>query len=200
MSVPMRQCDKERLFESGGKTGELMSAFDWAGTPLGPVAGWSQALRTVVGLLLKNQFPLILMWGPKFIQFYNDAYRPITGEKHPKALGQEAHRCWEEIWHVIGPMIEGPFAGGPASVSDDLALLINRQGFLEETHFKVAASPVPDETIAGTGVGGVLWTVAETTEQVQGERQLRTLRELGARAVEANSEEQACEVAAATLR
>ena len=40
-------------------------------------------------------------------------------------------------------------AASPATWSDDLALLINRKGFLEETHFKVAYSPVPDDTVAG---------------------------------------------------
>ena len=77
-------------------------------------------------------------------------------------------------------MVEAPFRGEPATCSDDLELLIERKGFLEETHFKVAYSPVPDETVQPTGIGGVLATVAETTEIVYGERQLRTLRELGA--------------------
>ena len=95
-------------------------------------------------------------------------------------MGQTAAECWTEIWHVIGPMIEAPFRGEPATTSDDLELLLARKGFLEETHFKFAYSPVPDETVQPTGIGGVLATVAETTEIVYGERQLRTLRELGA--------------------
>ena len=141
----------------------------------------------------RTAFPLILWWGPKFVQFYNDTYIPIPGGKHPKALGQPASECWAEIWHIIGPMIEAPFSGQPATVSDDLFLMINRKGFIEETHFKVAYSPVPDDTVQPTGVGGVLATVAETTEQVYSERQLHTLRELGARAAEAKTPEQACQ-------
>ena len=64
----------------------------------------------------------------------------------------------------------------------------------------MAYSPVPDPTVAVTRIGGVLATVTETTEQVYGERQLRTLRELGAHAVAAKTAELACTTAAATLR
>jgi PAS domain S-box-containing protein len=187
------------VFADGGEMGALMRSLDWSKTPLGPVATWSQTLRATVGLLLRNRFPLILWWGPQFIQLYNDAYRPIPGAKHPKSMGQPANECWSEIWHIIGPMIEAPFLGEPASWSDDLSLFINRQGFFEETHFKVAYSPVPDDTVQSTRVGGVLATVAETTEQVQGERQLRTLRELGARSANAKTQEEACQSAISTL-
>jgi PAS domain S-box-containing protein len=187
------------VFAGGGEMGALMRSLDWKRSPLGPVSGWSQALRSTVALLLRSRFPMILWWGPEFIQLYNDAYRSIPGAKHPRSMGQMARECWPEIWHVIGPMIEAPFSGRPATWSDDLFVLMHRNGFLEETHFKVACSPVPDETVRSTGIGGVLATVAETTEQVQAERQLRTLRDLGARAAEVKTPDQACETAVATL-
>ncbi|HEY7375166.1 MAG TPA: ATP-binding protein [Polyangia bacterium] len=187
------------MLSDGGEMGALMRSIDWAKTPLGPVSGWSQALRTMVGLLLRNRFPMLLWWGPQFVQLYNDAYRPIPGDKHPTSMGQPAAACWREIWHVIGPMIEAPFRGKPASHSDDLEVLIVRNGFLEETHFKVAYSPVPDETVQPTGIGGVLATVAETTSVVFAERQLRTLRALGENVASAETPELACAAAAATL-
>lgn len=178
--------------------GAALALINWDATPLGPVANWSQALRTLVGLLLHNRFPMLLWWGPEFIQIYNDAYRPIPGAKHPKSLGQPAAECWPEIWHVIGPMIETPFGGGPATSSNDLPLLLNRKGFLEETHFKVAYSPVPDESTP-SGIGGVLATVAETTEEVYARRQLAMLRELAGQVSQAKTAEQACEMAAHTM-
>ena len=184
----------------GGEAGALMRSIDWASTPLGPVEGWSPALSSTVALLLHNQSPLLLWWGPRYIQLYNDAYRPVLGDKHPRAMGQPGSECWSEIWHIIGPMADQPFHGGPASTSDDLFLFMNRKGFFEETHFRVAYSPVPDPTVAVTKIGGVLATVTETTEQVYGERQLRTLRELGAHAGAAKTAELACTTAAATLR
>jgi signal transduction histidine kinase/DNA-binding response OmpR family regulator len=194
----MIAAEVDEVLGAGGDAGLLMRSIDWAATPLGPVNAWSETLRTVVGLLLGNRFPLSLWWGPRLVQLYNDAYRPILGNKHPRAMAQPASDCFRETWDVVGPLIEAPFRGEPATASDDLFLLLERKGFLEETHFKVAYSPVPDKA-AATGVGGVLGTCAEITEQVYGERQLRTLHELAARAADAKTAEQACTSAADTL-
>ena len=183
----------------GGDMGAMMRQVDWASTPVGPVSGWSQPFRTMVGMVLRNRFPLSLWWGPQLVQFYNDPFRPILGSKHPAALAQSGSECWAEIWHIIGPMIEGPASGGPATGSEDLALLIHRSGFFEETHFRVAYSPVPDEAVPHTGIGGVLATVSETTAQVQSERQFKTLRSLATAASDARSENAAYQSAAATL-
>jgi hypothetical protein len=123
---------------------------------------------------------------------------PIPGAKHPKSMGQPASQCWSEIWHVIGPLIETPFNGGPATWMEDIPLEMNRYGFTEETHFTIAYSPVPDES-APRGIGGALATVHEITEKVVGERRITILRDLGARAAEGKTAEEACAIAAATL-
>ncbi|HEY7295209.1 MAG TPA: ATP-binding protein, partial [Dehalococcoidia bacterium] len=188
-------CD---LFPGEGELAALMRAHDWAATPLGPVDQWSQSLRTMVSILLANRFPLLLWWGPDQHQLYNDAYRPVLGVKHPRSLGQPARECWPEIWSIIGPLIRTPYEGGPSTWDDDLSLEVNRHGFVEETHFTVAYSPVPDESVPG-GIGGVLATVHEITSQVLQERRLAVLRDLGARASEAKTAEEACAIAADAL-
>jgi hypothetical protein len=170
----------------------LARSIDWSSTAIGPVAGWSQALRSTASLVLHNHSPMLLWWGEEFVQIYNDAYRPVLGAKHPRAMGQRFRDCWSEVFHILGPMAERPFRGGPASVSDDIAVLIERNVPREETHFRLAYSPVPDQSVE-TGIGGVLATVAEITEQVYADRQLRTLRDLGARGMsDAQTVEQAC--------
>ena len=79
--------DPLAFLSGGGEMGERIRKFDWANTPLGPISGWSPALRTMLGILLANRFPHILWWGSHYIQFYNDPYRPVLGTKHPnKAL------------------------------------------------------------------------------------------------------------------
>ena len=118
--------------------GERIRAFDWSKTPLGPIASWSPALLTTVRIMLANRFPLLLWWGPQFISIYNDAYIPILGTKHPWGLGRPVSECWKEIWHILEPLIDTPFKGGPATWNDDLFLEIKRYGFVEETHFTSA--------------------------------------------------------------
>jgi hypothetical protein len=137
----------------------------------------------MVRFLLANRFPWLLWWGPQYVSIYNDAYRPVLGTKHPWALGQPLSECWKEIWHILQPLVDTPFKGGPATWNDDILLEINRHGFVEETHFTIAYSPVPDED-APTGIGGVLATVHEITEKVVGERRLGALRDLGAITIE----------------
>ena len=182
----------------GGKMGELIRSTDWDPTPLGPLSSWSPTLRMMVRFLLANRFPMLLWWGPRFCQFYNDAYRPILGNKHPNSMGQPGPECWAEIWDILEPLVVTPYGGGPPTWMDDLALEINRHGFFEETHFTIAYSAVPDDWAPG-GIGGVLATVNEITEKVVGERRIRALRDLGARALEAKSALGACEAAAETI-
>jgi hypothetical protein len=182
----------------GGEMGAHMRALDWAQTPLGPPESWSPTLKTMTRFMLVNRFPMLLWWGPQFCQLYNDAYRPILGAKHPQFLGRPTEECWSEIWDILRPLIETPFNGGPATWMEDIQLELNRYGFTEETHFTIAYSPVPDETVA-SGIGGVLATVHEISEKVVGERRIVVLRDLGTRAVEAKTAEEACAVAATTL-
>ena len=170
--------------------GALIRAFDWAKTPIGAPADWSPVLRTTVRILLANRFPMLLWWGAEYISIYNDAYSPILGLKHPWGLGRPVRECWSEIWHILQPLIDTPFNGGPATWIEDIELQLNRFGSIEETHFTVAYSPVPDWD-AGR-VGGVLATVHEITEKVIGTRRGAILRELGARAAEVRTAEDAC--------
>jgi hypothetical protein len=109
----------------------------------------------IVGLLLANRVPLLLWWGPDYISIYNDAYRPVLGTKHPWALGKPFRDVWPEVRQILEPLIDTPFNGGPATWMDDIPLEINRHGFVEESHFTIAYSPVPDDT-APRGIGGVL--------------------------------------------
>ena len=187
------------FLEGGGEMRELIRQFDWASTPLGPVKGWSAALRTTIRIVLANRFPHILWWGPDYIQLYNDAYAPIPGAKHPKkSLGRPASECWPEIWHIIGPLVDRPFRGGPPTWNEDILLEIQRHGSIEESHFTIAYSPVPDDTVPG-GIGGVLGTIHEITEKVINERRTVVLRDLASGVADAKTAEQACAVAAKVL-
>jgi hypothetical protein len=137
-----------------------------------------------------------MYWGPEYVVLYNDAYGAILGSKHPRALGQTCRECWSEIWDTIGPMLDGVVKSGQATWSHDLLLLLERHGYPEECYFSFSFSPVRIETGA---VGGVFTAVMETTDKVIGERRLRTLRDLAARAVDANTEPEAWRIAGETL-
>lgn len=143
-----------------------MQSFDWGSTVLGPVEQWPHSLKTTVRILLDCQLPMYLAWGPEHIQFFNDAYSPILGDKAALALGSRARDTWGEIWPTIGPMWESVLQGVPIG-ADDFRLVINRFGYPEECYFNFSYSPVPD---ACGRPAGVLVTFAETTKKVLAER------------------------------
>ncbi|MGQ0508310.1 MAG: ATP-binding protein [Myxococcaceae bacterium] len=176
----------------GGEMGALMRSMDWSKTELGAMGDWPVSLRTVAGLLLRSGFPMLLWWGPNLIQLYNDAYRPILGDKHPRSLGAPGAEVWKEIWPVVGPLAESIQRGGPATWNEHLLLPINRKGFLEETYFTFSFSPVPEQ---GGKLGGVLVTCQETTHQVLGERRLRTLQTIAAASIKAKEAEEVARLA-----
>src|SRR5688572_28404778 len=113
--------DARDCLAGGGKMGALMRELDWSKTPLGPVEAWPQSLRTACSIMLASGFPMIIFWGPEYIQLYNDAYRPILGStKHPASLGQRGADCWPEIWDdVLSVMFGQVMSGGEAIWSED---------------------------------------------------------------------------------
>ena len=162
----------------GGEMGRLVREMDWSASPLGAIERWPQSLLTSVSLCLDCAFPILIWWGPELVMIYNDEYRSVLGsEKHPAALGAAGRAVFPELWDVIGPMLTQVVETGQATRSRDLLLLMNRDGFEEETYFSFSYSPIRDES---GGVGGVFTPVLETTGKVVGERRLRTLRELAA--------------------
>ena len=186
----------DEFLSGGGEMGARMRSQDWSNTPFGPVETWPQSLRTAISLMLASRFAMVIAWGPDFRFFYNDRYRPVLGaSKHPGALGAPARDIFPEAWPQIGPLFESTRDGQSVGL-DDLLVPLDRYGYLENCYFTLSYSPIRDES---GGVGGMLAVVAETTERVQGERRLKTLRDLARRASEAKTAKQACLNAGHTL-
>jgi PAS domain S-box-containing protein len=177
--------------------GKLIREIDWSKTPLGPTESWPQSLKTSILLTLNSRYPMFVWWGRELINLYNDAYIPILGARHPGALGQPAARVWAEIWDVIGSQTEIVMREGRATWNESLLLVVERYGYTEETYFTFSYSPAMDDD---GNVGGVFCACTEDTRRILGERRVRTLRALAEQATQAKSAEEACALAAATMR
>jgi signal transduction histidine kinase len=183
-----------QLFAGKGEMAGLIRTTDWSKTPLGPIDGWPQSLRTAVSICLGSRHPIVLWWGPERWMFYNDAYRPMLGErKHPQFLGRAGRECWAEIWDVIGPMMDQVIDTGEATWSEDLFLLMLRYGYPEETYFTFSYSPIRDESGRPSGIFNAC---TESTARVLDRRRLKTLREL---TVEARTVDEAARLCAEIL-
>ena len=71
---------------AGGDLGRLMRERDWSATPLGAEGRWDPNLRAAVELMLPSRAQIVLFWGEDYRAFYNDAYAPTIGDKHPQSL------------------------------------------------------------------------------------------------------------------
>jgi signal transduction histidine kinase len=163
----------------GGEMGERMRALDWSRTSLGSPENWPQSLKTIVRVMLDSRYAMWMLWGPELTFFCNDAYLPTVGIKRDWVLGARSNKVWEEIWSDIGPRIRKVLEQGQATWDEGLLLFLERSGFREETYHTFSYSPVYDDDIR---IAGMLCVVTEVTERVIGERRLRVLRDLAARA------------------
>ena len=171
----MRDATRRPGGDAGGMA-DRVRARDWSGTAVGPADRWPQSLQTALSICLSSRFPMHVWWGRDRTVFYNDAYVPAMGDKHPAALGRPAAEVWPEAWPELGPMAESVLAGRGATYSEDQQLFLRRHGYLEETYWTFSYSPIQDET---GGVGGIFVAVTETTSRVVGERRLRVLGDVG---------------------
>ncbi len=140
---------------------------------MGPVETWPQSLKTSISTLLECKLPMYIAWGKEWTQFYNDAYRPILGAKHPAAMGISVQETWPEIWPTIGPMWAEVWQGKSFGF-DNFMLTIERYGYPEDCYFNFSYSPVRTDN---GDVSGILVTFAETTEKVLAAKRLQAERE-----------------------
>ena len=127
---------------ASGEMADLIRARDWADTPLGPIATWSQALLSVLNLALASPFPTALFWGPEFTLLYNDAYRPFTSTKHPGSLGAPGAAVWQETWPIVGPSIAAALEQGTTSYTEDLLVPIVQDGVSQDHFWNISLSPI----------------------------------------------------------
>lgn len=153
--------------DAAGVTGRMLLSTDWAATPLGPMEQWPQALRIAVSICLNSRFPMFVWWGPASINIYNDAYIPVLGKRHPQAFGRPARETWSDIWDVVGTQRDHVMELGESTWNERVLLVMERNGFPEDTWFTWSYSPIYD----GDRIGGMFCACTEETGRVHAERE-----------------------------
>jgi PAS domain S-box-containing protein len=177
-------------FPGQGEMRERMRTFDWASTKVGSVETWPQSLKSTVKTLLASRYPMVLIWGSHLIQFYNDAYSKLIGDKHPAALGIDIRITLAEAWDTLGPMIDEVMTTGVANWVEAQMLVLERSGYREESYFSLSHAPAEDDS---GQIVGMFAVCSEVTQQVLGSRRLRLLRDLASFAGEARTVETTCQ-------
>jgi PAS domain S-box-containing protein len=157
------------FLRDGGEAGALIRGHDWARTPIGPISGWPQSLKTTVGLMLRSPIPMVLLWGEHGVMIYNDPYSVFAAGRHPRLLGSNVLEGWPEVAAFNAHVMKVGMAGGTLSFRDQ-ELTLYRNGVPEQVWMNLDYSPVIDES---GQPGGVLAIVVETTGRVAMEAALR---------------------------
>ncbi|KAJ4322981.1 hypothetical protein N0V94_002136 [Neodidymelliopsis sp. IMI 364377] len=152
---------------------------DWVNTPLGHMDTWSQSLREIVNLMLRNPFPCALFWGEELTVIYNEAYKvEVAGNKHPELMGTGFSGPFSEVWDGVAPVFKKCALTGRAERRENEYLPIDRFGYLEETFFSWSITPM----YGGTDkILGFYNAPFEVTAQTVSSRRMHMLRYLGER-------------------
>jgi PAS domain S-box-containing protein len=145
-----------------GTMGGRIRDHDWSGHPLGAPSAWPAALRTILGVVLSSSFPTFLAWGDDLLLFFNDAYRPMLGNKVDDALGKPLRSVWHEVWESVGPHARRVLQG-ESFFFENYPTTLERHGYPEQAWFTFSYNPVRDEL---GDVRGLICTVVEDTEKV----------------------------------
>ncbi len=157
----------------GGQLGELIRAFDWSKTRLGPLDEWPQSLKSVTSMLLRSSVPMVLLWGEDGVMIYNDAYSTFAGNRHPQLLGSKVREGWAEIAEFNDHVMRVGLSGSTLAYRDQELTLV-RNGVPEPVWMNLDYSPVLDESGRPAGVIAI---VVETTQAILGQRRLRESEE-----------------------
>ncbi len=157
----------------GGELGELIRAFDWSRTGLGPIAEWPQSLKTVTSMLLQSPVPIVLLWGEDGVMIYNDAYSGFAGGRHPQLLGSKVREGWPEVAAFNDNVMKVGLAGRTLAYKDQ-ELTLYRHGRAEQVWMNLDYSPVQDESGRPAGVIAI---VVETSDRIRAERALNAERD-----------------------
>ena len=151
--------------------GERIRAFDWSATPLGPVEAWPPRLKVAVELVLATAYPGSASWGRDMLQIYNDAYIPLLGDRHPKALGRPLAEIWWEYADGLREIADTVFDTGQRfEYADQEFVLRGADGEARSRWFSGVWTPILDDDGA---VLGVYSTGVDTTERRQAEAALQ---------------------------
>jgi PAS domain S-box-containing protein len=153
----------------GGKVAEIISAFDWSKTPLGPLQGWPTSIKTTVALMLRSPVPIVALFGEQGTMIYNDAYSVFAAARHPRLLGSAVREGWPEVADFNDNVMKVGLAGGTLSYRER-ELILFRSGQPERVSLNLDYSPVIGES--GEPIG-VIAIVVEITEAVIASRRLR---------------------------
>ena len=129
-----------------------------------------ESLQHSLRLIAPAQMQGAIFAGAELRAFYNAAYAPSIGDRHPAAFGRPVGESGITLWQDLEPMLHQVMAEGHSISVQDRAFESERFGYLETVYFNISASPI---RAGDGGIDAVLCLVSETTARVKAQAALR---------------------------
>jgi two-component sensor histidine kinase len=150
-------------FPGADEMGAFVLDFDWASTSVGPISTWSQSLMSYTRVMLTSKHPICFFWGPELLIFFNQAYKPMLGQRAETALGRSFATVWPDVWADVLPMTRSALSGTGVKV-DEMPMTMTRHGYPEETFWTFAYTPLWNDD---GRVAGLINTPVDATSAVK---------------------------------
>ena len=120
------------------------AGLDWSATPVGPVEAGRRASRPP-SASCSPPASRCSSGGATADQFLQRRLRADPRQAPPGRWAGRPREVWAEIWDDIGPLAEAVLRRGPRTWDEALLLIMERNGYPEETYYTFSYSPIPDD-------------------------------------------------------
>ncbi|KAK6423275.1 hypothetical protein LTR95_016547, partial [Oleoguttula sp. CCFEE 5521] len=148
----------------------LFLDFDWGTTSLGPLSGWDPVLRSFACMAFADSRGVCLYWGETKVALYNASFAVFSGGAHPRLMGSTFAAGFPELVDGVFSLFETAKQTGQTIDVDNIALMSERHGYVEETYF--VGQFIPVRGLSGK-VEGIYNTTRESTSAVLSGRRKR---------------------------
>jgi PAS domain S-box-containing protein len=151
---------------------QFFRSVDWSATVLGNMDDWPLQLHQMANFVMNDPTPAFVLWGKKLSVIYNEAAIEVLLDRHPRVMGLPLQEVYPEVWDQISILIHKVEKTGKAVRVENVPMLLNRRGRMDECFFSFQYQPIQDER----GVClGVYESFSDVTKQNHAARRLSLL-------------------------
>lgn len=151
---------------------QFFRSVDWVSTTLGSMGDWPLQLHQMANFVMNDPTPAFVLWGKELSVIYNEAAIEVLLDRHPRVMGMPLQEVYPEVWDQISILIHKVQKTGKAVRVEDVPMLLNRRGRMDECFFSFQYQPIKDER--GTCLG-VYESFNDVTKQNHAARRLSLL-------------------------
>ncbi|KAF2814929.1 uncharacterized protein BDZ99DRAFT_515692 [Mytilinidion resinicola] len=131
---------------------KFFRSVDWGSTILGPIDEWPLQLHQMCNFLMNDPTPAYVLWGSELIVLYNEAAISVLLDRHPRCIGLPLQEVYPEVWDQISILIRKVQKTGKAVRVEDVPMLLQRHGRMDECFFSFQYQPIADEKGSVLGI------------------------------------------------